>query len=582
MFIHHKQSVVLQSVSGAPARLPGVTPGVTSSASAQAAPSRPRRPWSPTLQLRLTLLYAALLAILLTSVYGAALVLMRSSLTKGLDESLWASHGLFTELVGQLALDSPATDLERDEEGVLPRARTIFSNDVIQIEKLPFVDQATLTAAIAQSKSPAEQKRELAVVRSQQNKYRYPVTGLNSATPLTLSDEELLALIESPESRIVIHRDIREVYSDNLLPHRILVTLGPVQYAPKPLASLGGGQVTLELLPPPVLSITYVGRSMAGIEDTLRRLRSTFASVMLIGALLAGGLAYWLSGRALRPLQLVRQAAEGIGGQTLTERVPEPDTGDEVQALARSLNAMLGRLEASFEAQRRFTSDASHELRTPVTAISGHASYLLRRTNPGGQERESLNIIRSESERLTNLIASLLQLARSDSGALALHLAPIFSRLFLDEVARELAPLASGQDSELRVSGPDIPFEGDPDRLKQVLINLVGNALKAGARTVTLESSPQEDGREVRLSVRDDGPGIPPEHLARLFDRFYRVEDSRSRDQGGAGLGLSIAKGIVDAHSGRIWLESEVGRGTVAHVQLPVGDVPLLDEEDVP
>lgn len=564
------------------ARLPGVTPGVTSSVPAQATPSRPRRPWSPSLQLRLTLLYATLLAILLTSVYGAALVLMRSSLTKGLDESLWASHGLFTELVGQLALDSPATDLERDEEGVLPRARTIFSNDVIQIEKLPFVEQPALTAAIAQSKSPAEQKRELSVVRAQQNMYRYPVTGLNSATPLTLTDEELLALIESPESRIVIHRNIREVYSDHLLPHRILVTLGPVQYAPKPLASLGGGQVTLELLPPPVLSITYVGRSMAGIEDTLRRLRSTFATVMLIGALLAGGLAYWLSGRALRPLQLVRQAAEGIGGQTLTERVPEPDTGDEVQALARSLNAMLGRLEASFEAQRRFTSDASHELRTPVTAISGHASYLLRRTNPGGQERESLNIIRSESERLTNLITSLLQLARSDSGALVLNLAPIFSRLFLNEVARELEPLASGQDSELRVSGPDIPFEGDPDRLKQVLINLVGNALKAGARTVTLESSPQEDGREVRLSVRDDGPGIPPEHLARLFDRFYRVEDSRSRDQGGAGLGLSIAKGIVDAHSGRIWLESEVGRGTVAHVQLPVGDVPLLDEEDVP
>ena len=253
-----------------------------------------------------------------------------------------------------------------------------------------------------------------------------------------------------------------------------------------------------------------------------------------------------------------------------------------MQALAGSLNAMLDRLEKSFEAQRRFTSDASHELRTPVTAISGHASYLLRRTNPTGQQQESLRIIQSESERLTNLIASLLQLARSDSGALIMSHQPILSSLFLSEIVRELAPLAQSAHTTLRTAGQDIAFEGDPDRLRQVIINLVGNALKAGAKTVTLESSAQEEGREVRLSVRDDGPGIPAEHLSRLFDRFYRVEDSRSRDQGGAGLGLSIAHSIVEAHGGRIWLESEVGRGTVAHVQLPVGDVPVLDEEDVP
>lgn len=531
------------------------------------------------LQLRLTLLYAALLALLLASVYGAALVLMRSSLTTGLDEGMRNTYSQFSELVAQLALDSPATEQERDKEGVLPRARTLFPNDAIQIEKLPFVNHQQLLTRLGSAQQPADRVQELQVVRSQLTKYRYPVT-VNRLAPLELTDAELLNLIESPTGRIFVARQIREPYSDKTVPYRVLVTLAAVQYAPRPIVSLGNA--TVDLMPLPVLSIIYVGRSVAGIEDTLGRLQRVFAIVMLFGALLAATLAYVLAGRALRPLQEVRQAAERIGGQTLTERVPEPQTGDEVQALARSLNAMLGRLEASFEAQRRFTSDASHELRTPVTAISGHASYLLRRTNPGGQERESLNIIRSEAERLTNLIASLLQLARSDSGALTLHPAPVFSRLFLDDVSRELAPLASGQGSELRARGPDIAFEGDPDRLRQVVINLVGNALKAGSRTVTLESSEQEGGREVRLSVRDDGPGIPPEHLSRLFDRFYRVEDSRSRDQGGAGLGLSIAKGIVDAHGGRIWLESEVGRGTVAHVQLPVGDVPVLDEEDVP
>ena len=159
---------------------------------------------------------------------------------------------------------------------------------------------------------------------------------------------------------------------------------------------------------------------------------------------------------------------------------------------------------------------------------------------------------------------------------------PILAGLFLSDIARELMPLAQAQRTALTVAGQDVTFEGDADRLKQVIINLVSNALKAGARTITLSSQPQEDGAEVRLSVQDDGPGIPEDQLDRLFDRFYRLEDSRSRDVGGAGLGLSIARGIVDAHGGRIWLESEVGRGTASHVQLPIGDLPVLDDDDVP
>ena len=535
-----------------------------------------------TLRVRLALLYTVLMGLILALVYSMALILMRSSLTTGVDDALRSSHAQFTELVQQFALTDPATDGERDEEGVLPRARKLFPNDVIQIEDLAYFSRDTLNRLALEAPTPEQQRQNLEQIHAVQRSYRYVVTGLSENQPLELSDEELLALIEAPNGRLYLTRNIRDALSDNVAPHRILVTLGPVRLAPPQLFTLPGTRAGTNPGLPPTLAITYVGRSMESVEDTLRRLQGVFALVMLSGLAVAGGLAVVLVGRALRPLQEVRQAAERIGGQTLAERVPEPQTHDEVQALARSINAMLGRLEASFEAQRRFTSDASHELRTPVTAISGHASYLLRRTNPGGQERESLNIIRSESGRLTNLITNLLELARSDSGALNLNRAPIFSSLFLGEIARELAPLAVSQDSALRVSGPDIPFEGDPDRLKQVIINLVGNALKAGARTVTLESSPQEEGREVRLSVRDDGPGIAPEHLARLFDRFYRVEDSRSRDQGGAGLGLSIAKGIVDAHGGRIWLESEPGVGTVAHVQLPVGDVPVLDDEDVP
>ena len=243
---------------------------------------------------------------------------------------------------------------------------------------------------------------------------------------------------------------------------------------------------------------------------------------------------------------------------------------------------MAAAAEQASQSKSMFLATVSHELRTPVTAISGHAGYLLRRTNPTGQQAESLKIIQSESERLTNLIASLLELARSDSGALVLSRQPVLSGLFLVEIVRELAPLAQPQGTALEVTGQDVPFEGDHDRLKQVVINLVGNALKAGATRVTLGSELASDAAHIHLTVQDDGPGIPQDQLERLFDRFYRLEDSRSRDQGGAGLGLSIAKGIVDAHGGRIWLESELGQGTTAHVELPLGNVPEFDEDDVP
>lgn len=521
-----------------------------------------------TLRWRLTLFYTGLLAVLLTAVSVAALVTIRSSLLSNLNRELNQSYLLLTETLPSLNLKAPSTDEERDAAGVLPLARYLFPNDAIQIDELPTYDFPTLAQQLEEAPTPDARGQVLAFVRDlgsdPQNRESI---GMDRGSLITLTDAELTRLIESPDGRIYIQRDVRDPYSTQSAPHHFLVTLGPLQLDPSA---------------PPNLAVAYIGRKLEGNLYTQAQLQRVLLALCLAGLLTAGAGAYLLAGQALRPLRQVQRAAESIGGQNLTERVPEPQTGDEVQALALALNAMLGRLESSFEAQRRFTSDASHELRTPVTAISGHASYLLRRTHPNEQQRESLGIIRSESERLTNLIASLLQLARSDSGALALTRQPILSGPFLSEVTRELAPLAQAQGTRLTAGGEELAFEGDPDRLKQVLINLVGNALKAGAKNITLTSQPQDGGREVRLSVGDDGPGIPPEHLARLFDRFYRVEDSRSRDQGGAGLGLSIAKGIVDAHGGRIWLESEVGKGTTAHVQLPVGNIPDLDEEDVP
>lgn len=564
------------------------------------------------------MLYSVLLVCCLGFVCGATLLLLKRSLIGGLDESLADTNRQFVSIVGQLALDDPITQAETAQAGYLPRARYMFANDLIQIERLEFLNREQLLAGIAgnniansydnklnnpngtndarpsaQAQVTQAQENFLQLVRNVQSHTRLIATG--AQTPIVLSDPELIALIQSPNGRLLIERDIPQAFQEKKVPYRILVSMGQVEWSE---FELGMPLQAMALTP----VITYVGRSMAGVQDTLQRLQKVFLILMLGVTVLAGLGAFALAGRALRPLQLVRQAAEGIGGQTLTERVPEPDSGDEVQALALSLNKMLDRLEHSFEAQRRFTSDASHELRTPVTAISGHASYLLRRTNPSEQAKESLGIIKDESERLSNLIASLLDLARSDNGMLVLHKQPIFSQHFLRSIAKELEPIASAQATCLEVIGSDILFEGDQDRLKQVIINLVSNAIKAQSNLVTLSSQSvnQTQGQQILFSVTDNGTGIPAEHLQRLFDRFYRVQDSRSRDKGGAGLGLSIAHGIVLSHQGKIWLESQyspeadpsngvgpdsessASSGTTAYVQLPIGDLPVLEDEDVP
>ncbi|WP_291430764.1 ATP-binding protein [Deinococcus sp.] len=539
-----------------------------------------------TLRWRLTLFYTALLALLLTSVGLTTLYLMRSNLIGGLDNELRSTYTQFTTYVQStraaselsLPLDSARNDPGQVYDSLM-LARYQFPNSSLALEQIDVYDRQTLLDSLNRARSPEERAALLSTLEALRDASRRSL-GVDTQRPISLSGEELSDLIRSSSGQMFLNHLVQEPYRSAPTLMRLMVVLTPLPQVRDRAESAGvfGSSDGL--------SIVYVARSLITVQDTLSQLQNVILLLFVVGLITAGSGAYVLAGQALQPLRRVQRAAEHIGGQTLTDRVPVPKTGDEVESLATALNAMLGRLEDSFDAQRRFTSDASHELRTPVTAISGHAGYLLRRTNPTEQQQESLKIIQSESARLTNLIASLLQLARSDSGALLLAREPIFATLLLSDIARELAPLAQAQQTTLTTTGQEVTFEGDPDRLKQVIINLVSNALKAGAQTVTLGShtvsSAALGGQAVRLSVQDDGPGIPADQLERLFDRFYRLEDSRSRDQGGAGLGLSIARGIVDAHGGRIWLESQVGHGTTAHVELPIGNVPVLDDEDIP
>ena len=320
-----------------------------------------------------------------------------------------------------------------------------------------------------------------------------------------------------------------------------------------------------------IIPIVLVAKSADDINGVLETLQRALFVVALVGIIAAGILSYFAARSALSPITSVRDAAAGIGGRNLNLRVPEQGTRDEVDDLAKTLNAMLERLESSFETQRRFTADASHELRTPVTAIAGHASYLMRRTNPTEAQKESLEAITNLSVRLGRLIGDLLDLARADAGFGVERVSTNLMSL-AEDVHLEVVAIAGNTEIEL-LGDSSLKAQIDPNRVRQVIRNLVQNALKAGSSKITVEISKEET--TARVTVQDNGSGIASEHLSKLFDRFYRVDTSRDRAAGGSGLGLSIVKWIVEAHQGSIEVSSELGVGTRIEVRFPIGDVGL-------
>ncbi|WP_022799125.1 sensor histidine kinase [Thermus islandicus] len=312
--------------------------------------------------------------------------------------------------------------------------------------------------------------------------------------------------------------------------------------------------------------ILLVGKPTEDLEATLAQFARIYAGTALLVLFLALLLARRLVARALEPLEWVARKAEAMSARP--EPLPEPETEDEVAALVKALNGMLSRLQEAFEAQTRFLQDASHELRTPLTAILGHVGYLLRRTPLTEAQRESLEVVKREAERMGKLVSDLLDL--SQSGTWRIEPVPLRVLDLLEEVKEEFAKSFEG---EIRVEAPEgLYVRGDPDRLHQVLANLVSNALKAGARRVWLRAFDLGDKAVVR--VEDDGEGIPEEHLPHLFERFYRVDKARDRERGGSGLGLAIAKAILEAHGGEIWAESEVGKGSAFSFSLPASGPP--------
>jgi heavy metal sensor kinase len=303
--------------------------------------------------------------------------------------------------------------------------------------------------------------------------------------------------------------------------------------------------------------------------DRFRLFEKRFLPLLVILASLLG---YWLSGRALAPVNRIIQSAEQIGLQNLSRRLEIPKAADELRRLTITLNAMLERIESSVKRIRQFTANASHDLRTPLSLIRTHAELALRRTRTETEYRESLARILTVSEETTQLIESLLTLARADAGAAHLHFTELDLTPLLQKAGHQVSLLAHSKclTFSSRISDAVFLLRGDSAALESLFFAILENAVKYTpvGGFVRLRSFARPG--EVVVEVEDTGVGIAAEDLPRIFDRFFRADQVRSREVPGSGLGLSIARWIAETHQGRIEVESQLGSGSLFRIVLPL------------
>lgn len=324
------------------------------------------------------------------------------------------------------------------------------------------------------------------------------------------------------------------------------------------------------------LGYILVSRSDLIDERPLSSLRIAMLGVGLFSLLLAGIISWAVAGRVLRPVAALTQAAAEIAQSgSFSRRVPHVDDRDELGELARTLAQMLASLENAYNAQRRFVADASHELRTPLTAILGNLELLRDKydTIPEGDRASLIDSAYSESERMTRLVSELLTLARADGGQKLSRQKVELDRLLLD-VLIQARGLSLSKGVKVTVAEIDqLLVEGDSDRLKQLILCLVDNAIKYTPSGGQVSLGLKRDGSSAIVEVADNGIGIADSDLPLIFDRFYRADKARSREEGGSGLGLSIARWIAQGHGGSIAVKSRLGFGSTFTVRLPLKPV---------
>ena len=324
----------------------------------------------------------------------------------------------------------------------------------------------------------------------------------------------------------------------------------------------------------------HVYRAITGVPmddevDTLRVFRTYLFMLAPLLLLVAAGGGYWLSRRALSPVDALVRTAHEISGINLDQRLPKLATGDELQRLSDTLNEMLDRIEKAFLRVTQFTADASHELRTPISLIRTEAELALRRSRGEGEYKEALRGILLEAERTTTIVEQLLALARADSGRETLHVEILNLSAAMREVKENWRQVAEIRNLQFSSSiEADLFVAGDVMLLRKLADLLLDNALKYTPAPGNVELSLAKINTNAVLAVRDSGPGIAADEQSRIFERFYRIDKARSREQGGAGLGLAIAKWIVTQHRGTISVTSQLGDGSTFSIELPLATSP--------
>jgi heavy metal sensor kinase len=314
-----------------------------------------------------------------------------------------------------------------------------------------------------------------------------------------------------------------------------------------------------------------VAAPLSELDRGLREFLWVLAPALPMTLVVASVAGYWISRRALRPVDEITETARSMTADSLSRRLTVPRSADELERLAQTFNDMIERLESAFKRITRFTADASHELRTPIAVMRTTADVALRDSEASGsRQRDALEQIAAELERTSQLIDNLLLIARADSGEQALTLSRLDLAATIREACDQGAVLARAKGVTLDMSLPEqeMVVEGDQLALRRLFLLLIDNAVKYTPPGGRVEVSLVGEKGDAVARVRDSGIGISEKHLPHVFDRFYRVDKARAREQGGAGLGLSIGRWIVDKHGGSISAESIAGRGSVFTVRL--------------
>jgi two-component system, OmpR family, sensor kinase len=323
------------------------------------------------------------------------------------------------------------------------------------------------------------------------------------------------------------------------------------------------------------VAILLLSRNTNDIQGFFKLLYLIGGMLGLASMAISAWAGFIMAKRALAPIQEITVAARAVAAGDFSRRLNAEIPDREIRVLVRALNKMFGDLQASFQSQKRFTADASHELRLPLTIMKGEIEVALRQPRSAEDYADTLKHQLDTIERMQRIVNDLLTLAKADAGTLELAQMPIDLSLLLQEAGQHHLVLFAQKHIQLDMDLEDgLEIMGDASHLERAILNLLNNAWKYAPEGSTVYMAAHAQDNHVRISVRDEGAGIGVEHQALIFDRFYRADDARARSggegAGGAGLGLAICKRIVEAHGGRIWVESQPGHGTQFCIDLPL------------